>query len=238
MTDDNSYLASVMNQQNEYCEVEITRERFEKLSEPLVFQTLEVVQKMLEEAEEKGITIDAIVLSGGGSKVPMIRTSLEKLVEDKYPIIMHRPSEAVSFGASRFAGASRFGYGDGVAHKEDTKEESENKEIETEEKTGYRGRRRQCEKYKSVLEQQTDRCYGIWYPSEGKLEGEIRFLVTSGQTRPFRSEPISFVSQSSRIVIKVFQSKEKNQVLETDAEHNCDGIVWIPFHVKKEQSTT
>ncbi|MFR5701570.1 MAG: hypothetical protein ACLUD0_06675 [Eubacterium ramulus] len=38
----------------------------------------------------------------------MIRTSLEKLVEDKYPIIMHRPSEAVSFGASRFAGASRF----------------------------------------------------------------------------------------------------------------------------------
>lgn len=59
LTDDNSYLASVMNQQNEYCEVEITRERFEKLSEPLVFQTLEVVQKMLEEAEEKGITIDA-----------------------------------------------------------------------------------------------------------------------------------------------------------------------------------
>ena len=54
LTDDNSYLASVMNQQNEYCEVEITRERFEKLSEPLVFQTLEVVQKMLEEAEEKG----------------------------------------------------------------------------------------------------------------------------------------------------------------------------------------
>ena len=79
LTDDNSYLASVMNQQNEYCEVEITRERFEKLSEPLVFQTLEVVQKMLEEAEEKGITIDAIVLSGGGSKVSMIRTSLEKL---------------------------------------------------------------------------------------------------------------------------------------------------------------
>ena len=118
-----------MNQQNEYCEVEITRERFEKLSEPLVFQTLEVVQKMLEEAEEKGITMDAIVLSGGGSKVPMIRTSLEKLVEDKYPIIMHRPSEAVSFGASRFAGASRFGYGDGVAHKEDTKEESENNDI-------------------------------------------------------------------------------------------------------------
>ena len=84
-----------------------------------------------------------------------------------------------------------------------------------------------------VLEQQTDRCYGVWYPSEGKLEGEIRFLVTSGQTRPFRSEPISFVSQSSRIVIKIFQSKEKNQVLETDTEHNCDGIVWIPFHVKK-----
>lgn len=234
LTDDNSYLASVMNQQNEYCEVEITRERFEKLSEPLVFQTLEVVQKMLEEAEEKGITMDAIVLSGGGSKVPMIRASLEKLVEDKYPIIMHRPSEAVSFGASRFAGASRFGYGDGVAHKEDTEEESENKEIETEEKKPVTEEEDDNVKNTNpVLEQQTDRCYGIWYPSEGKLEGEIRFLVTSGQTRPFRSEPISFVSQSSRIVIKVFQSKEKNQVLETDAEHNCDGIVWIPFHVKK-----
>lgn len=117
---------------------------------------------------------------------------------------------------------------------EDTEEESENKEIETEEKKPVTEEEDDNVKNTNpVLEQQTDRCYGIWYPSEGKLEGEIRFLVTSGQTRPFRSEPISFVSQSSRIVIKVFQSKEKNQVLETDAEHNCDGIVWIPFHVKK-----
>ena len=131
-------------------------------------------------------------------------------------------------------GKIRFGYGDGVAHKEDTEEESENKEIETEEKKPVTEEEDDNVKNTNpVLEQQTDRCYGIWYPSEGKLEGEIRFLVTSGQTRPFRSEPISFVSQSSRIVIKIFQSKEKNQVLETDAEHNCDGIVWIPFHVKK-----
>lgn len=57
LTDDDIYVASVMNQQNEYCEVEITRERFEKLSEPLVFQTLELVQKMLEEAAEGGITM-------------------------------------------------------------------------------------------------------------------------------------------------------------------------------------
>ena len=100
-------------------------------------------------------------------------------MEDKYPIIMHRPSEAVSFGASRFAGASRFGYGDGVAHKEDTKEESENKEIETEEKKPVTEEEDDNVKNTNpVLEQQTDRCYGIWYPSEGKLEGEIRFLVT------------------------------------------------------------
>ena len=226
LTDDDIYVASVMNQQNEYCEVEITRERFEKLSEPLVFQTLELVQKMLEEAAEGGITMDAIVLSGGGSQMPMISTNLKKLVADKYPIIMHRTSEAVSFGASRFA------YG--VAHKEDTEEEAKTKEIETEEKTPVTEEEDDNVKNTNpVLEQQTDRCYGVWYPSEGKLEGEIRFLVTSGQTRPFRSEPISFVSQSSRIVIKIFQSKEKNQVLETDTEHNCDGIVWIPFHVKK-----
>ena len=50
--------------------------------------------------------------------------NLKKLVADKYPIIMHRTSEAVSFGASRFA------YG--VAHKEDTEEEAKTKEKEIE----------------------------------------------------------------------------------------------------------
>ena len=37
-----------------------------------------------------------------------------------------------------------------------------------------------------VLEQLTDCCYGIWYPSEEKLEGEIKFLIKNGTTNKKR----------------------------------------------------
>lgn len=104
LSDNDVATISVINDsEDSYCDIDITRERFEELSQHLLLQTLELVQNVLDEAASSGIQIDCIVLSGGASKMPMVRNSLEKLVDGQYPIILHRPSEAVSYGAARFA---------------------------------------------------------------------------------------------------------------------------------------
>lgn len=84
--------------------IELSRERFEFLSKNLINRTLELVNIVLEQAESKNIHIDAVVLSGGASQMPMVKNALSKLVEDiNIPIYSWRPSEAVSFGAARYA---------------------------------------------------------------------------------------------------------------------------------------
>lgn len=90
--------------EGDYREVELTRERFEEISEDLVLQTMSLVSDVLEEAESRGIKPDAVVLSGGGSQMPMIGESLEAILEEgEIPVRIYRPSEAVSFGAARYA---------------------------------------------------------------------------------------------------------------------------------------
>ena len=79
----------------EYYEVEVTQAQFEALSQELMVQTLELVQEMLEESEANGVTIQGIVLSGGASKMPMVKRNLEALVEGALPVVLYRPSEAV-----------------------------------------------------------------------------------------------------------------------------------------------
>lgn len=211
LSDNAVYTASVMKDE-EYCEIEITRERFEQLSQHLLFQTLELVQKVLDEAAEANIKIDGIVLSGGASKMPMVRKNLEQLVEGEYPIVLYRPSEAVSFGAARFAR--------GIGKKQ------KNTESIVGDQQPLEGN--------PVMEQMTDCCYGIWLPVQGKLEGEVRFLVPSGKRRPYTSEPMSFISQSSRVVVKLFRSKVKNQVMEAASPKECESMMWIPFEVNPQ----
>ena len=186
---------SVIND-DDYCEFDITRERFEEITEHLLLQTLDLVQKVLDESESAGIKIDAIVLSGGASQMPMVKNGLIELVEDEYPIALYRPSEAVSFGAARFAyGISR------------------------------------TRKTNQVMEQLTDCCYGIWMPSEDTLEGEVKFVIQSGKTRPTTSNRVEFFTASSRVIVKVYRSKEKNRNLKSAAVGECDSILWVPFDV-------
>lgn len=90
----------------EYLEVEVTQARFEELSQHLMFQTLELVQNVLEESEANGITVQGIVLSGGASKMPMVKKALEEaLPQFKDRIIYFRPSRAIAYGAARFGTA-------------------------------------------------------------------------------------------------------------------------------------
>lgn len=195
--------ASVFNG-DEYYEVEITKERFEELTEHLLIQTLELVQDVLNESSSAGIKIDAIVLSGGASQMPMVLNGLRELVEDEYPVVLYRPSEAVSFGAARFA------YGIPTS--------APLPDPETEEKN-------------QIMEQLTDCCYGLWMPSEDNLEGEVEFMIQSGKFRPITSNKVEFFTASPRLVLKLYRSKVKNRNLKSATIEECDSILWVPFDV-------
>ena len=57
-------------------------------------------------AEANGITVQGIVLSGGASKMPMVKKALEEaLPQFKDRIIYFRPSRAIAYGAARFGTA-------------------------------------------------------------------------------------------------------------------------------------
>lgn len=201
---------------NDYYEFEISKERFEELTEHLLIQTLELVQEVLNESSSAGIKIDAIVLSGGASQMPMVLNGLKELVEDEYPVVLYRPSEAVSFGAARFA------YGIPT-----TKSTPDSKGKPTSNHLPML----KTEKTNQIMEQLTDCCYGLWMPSEDNLEGKVEFMIQSGKSRPFTSDKVEFFTASPRLVLKLYRSKEKNKDLKSGRMEECDSILWVPFDV-------
>ncbi len=195
----------------DYKDIEITRERFETLSQNLIFKTLETVQAMLDEAEAGGIAIDAIVLSGGASRMPMVKHNLEALVEGTLPIVLYRPSEAVSFGTARYAYA--------IQAKEKNDKTNKNKTTETENKTSN-----------SVLAQAADHCYGIWVPTQ-TLSGEVRFLIKSGDGLPVMSEWVEYEPMSSHFSVPIYRSHVKNKPMDTAQTECCESMLYFPFDI-------
>lgn len=87
---------------NEPYEVELTRQEFEKRAEKRVMETVKLVKEAL--AAPNVPKPELILLTGGSSRMPMIRKILIREIpayRDK--IVEHRPSQAISCGAARFA---------------------------------------------------------------------------------------------------------------------------------------
>lgn len=98
-TDDSTYRLD-----DGFAEFSLTRRQFEELTQKLLYWTLDSVQVMLRHAQENGIEVDGIVLSGGGSQMPMVANALRGLAQDQgLWIDTHRPSSSVSLGAARWA---------------------------------------------------------------------------------------------------------------------------------------
>lgn len=70
---------SVLNMDNH--SLEITRTTFEKLILPLIDSTIKIAKNTLSDAV--GIKLDGIILVGGATRIPCIKTSLEKTFEVK-----------------------------------------------------------------------------------------------------------------------------------------------------------
>lgn len=79
--------------------VEVTREKFEKLSEDLVYQCRCLSDHVLKKASKKWNDIDIVLLVGGATYMPMIR-NMVKEISGKEPSTDVNPDQCVAIGAA------------------------------------------------------------------------------------------------------------------------------------------
>jgi molecular chaperone DnaK len=85
-------------------EVEVTRERFEKLALPLIDRTGPICRRAFAEAAEKGASaVEKLILVGGSTRIPLVRTKLKEWFGLE-PDLSQHPDEAVALGAAIQAG--------------------------------------------------------------------------------------------------------------------------------------
>lgn len=93
-----------INYKGARAKIEITREKFNELTKPLLERTISLINGMIAEANKKGFSknsIDEILLVGGSSKMPQIASAVKQEF-NKEPK-MFDPDEAVAKGAAIFA---------------------------------------------------------------------------------------------------------------------------------------
>src|SRR6202007_3222519 len=78
---------------------EITREQFEQLIQPIIDRTVGPCKQALKDAGLKPQQIDEVVLVGGSTRTPKVRTLVEELFERK-PHTDLNPDEVVALGAA------------------------------------------------------------------------------------------------------------------------------------------
>ncbi|MCL2099051.1 MAG: Hsp70 family protein [Oscillospiraceae bacterium] len=92
--------------------IDITTGKFEALTDDLLERTVFVTKQALRAYKEKyrqNASLDAIVLSGGSSQMPMVRRRLERVcgeISGEFPSVKlysERPDCAISFGAAIYA---------------------------------------------------------------------------------------------------------------------------------------
>lgn len=79
--------------------IEVTRKEFEKSIEPLVKKTINIVQSAVTDAGLKKEQIEDIVLVGGSTRVPLVRSQIEEYFQ-KAPNVGMNPEEVVALGAA------------------------------------------------------------------------------------------------------------------------------------------
>lgn len=84
--------------------VNITRTKLNELVRPLVQKTIDIVDRALEAARDKGITnksdIQDIILVGGSTRMPLVVDELSKYFEGKPLCKSINPDEVVAYGAA------------------------------------------------------------------------------------------------------------------------------------------
>ncbi len=85
-------------------EIEITRERFERLALPWIERTAPICRRAFAEAREKGAgEVERLILVGGSTRIPLVRAKLHEWFGLE-PDLSQHPDEAVALGAAIQAG--------------------------------------------------------------------------------------------------------------------------------------
>ncbi|MFP2912922.1 Hsp70 family protein, partial [Pyxidicoccus sp. 3LFB2] len=84
--------------------VVFTRQELEKICDPLLSRTVDVVRDVLLDAKLKASEVDDIILVGGMSRMPLVRDKLKELF-GKGPQASVNADEAVALGAALYSGS-------------------------------------------------------------------------------------------------------------------------------------
>ena len=198
-----------------YLELSVTRARFEALTQDLLHETLEKTQEMISSQAAHGRTIDAIVLSGGASQMPMVKAALEAHLQPRLPVYLFRPQKAVSFGAARYAL--------GVRPLPDMPPRPEPDP-----------RPKPQPDPRPVAQLHTRHAYGVLVEEPGVLDSQVRILLAEGEPLPAWSEPLDFPVESGRIDVQVYRP-EGAQTAGTLPAGDCENLVRLHFDVPRTE---
>lgn len=81
---------------------ELTREEFENMIEPFLYQTIALMDAAMEEAGLSYSNLDKILLVGGSTRIPLVKAMIEEET-GHIPSQEINPDEAVAIGASYYA---------------------------------------------------------------------------------------------------------------------------------------
>lgn len=82
--------------------VELTRDKFDCLIETILYTTISVMERTMDESGLNYSDIDKILLVGGSTRIPLVRTTIEEETDIKPSSEIH-PDEAVAIGAAYHA---------------------------------------------------------------------------------------------------------------------------------------
>lgn len=80
--------------------MEVTREEFEDLVRPLVHRTVELVEKALRNANLTAEDVDAVLMAGNATNMPLVQRSMEELFGAEKVMRSIHPKHAVAIGAA------------------------------------------------------------------------------------------------------------------------------------------
>ncbi len=81
-----------------HLEVDVTKEEFEELIKEDIDKTIDLLLETLEESNNDIDDLEAIILTGGSSRIPLITNKILERTE-KLPILIEDPDKSVSIGA-------------------------------------------------------------------------------------------------------------------------------------------
>ncbi|MEW4308183.1 molecular chaperone HscC [Rossellomorea marisflavi] len=80
-------------------EMEVDRKRFEKLCQPLMLKLRKPIERALRDADLMVDEVDAVILIGGATRMPIIKSTVSKMF-GKLPFLTIHPDEAVALGTA------------------------------------------------------------------------------------------------------------------------------------------